>query len=142
VDRVHVDGLGRTKDDLVIKTVQEVFEAGDFEAVVMKSQLVRMKLESLGCFKTVNVLIDTSKGPNSSPNGYEVTYTVKELKRILGGINTLVGNNEGSLVVGSNLPNVFGRGEKIQAEYTYGTKQSKGFQGTFTKPLHNKANTV
>ena len=88
MDRVHVDGLGRTKDDLVIKTVQEVFEAGDFEAVVMKSQLVRMKLQSLGCFKTVNVLIDTSKGPNSSPNGYEVTYTVKELKRVLGGINT------------------------------------------------------
>ena len=142
MDRVHIDGLGRTKDDLVIKTVQEVFEADDFEAVVMKSQLVRMKLENIGCFKTVNVLIDTSTGPNSSPDGYEITYTVKELKRVVGGINTLVGNNEGSLVVGSTLPNVFGRGEKLQAEYTYGTKQSKGFQGTFVKPLHNKANTV
>ena len=87
-------------------------------------------------------MIDTSNAPDASPNGLEITFTVKELKRVLGGINTLVGNNEGSLVIGSNLPNTFGRGEKLQAEYTYGTKQSKGFSGTFVKPLHNRANTV
>lgn len=101
-----------------------------------------MKLEQLGCFKNVGVFIDTSKGPDSFEDGLEITFNVKELKRVLGGINTLVGNNEGSLVIGSNLPNTFGRGEKLQAEYTYGTKQSRGFNGTFIKPLHNKANTM
>lgn len=137
-----MDGLGRTKDDLVIKSVQELFEAGDFQQVVLKSQEIRTKLEKLGCFKNVGVFIDTSRGQDSSPNGLEVTFTVKELKRVLGGINTLVGNNEGSLVIGSNLPNTFGRGEKLQVEYTYGTKQSKGFNGMFMKPLHNKANSM
>lgn len=101
-----------------------------------------MKLEQLGCFKSVSVYIDTSKDPELPKNGLEITFNVKELKRVLGGINTLVGNNEGSLVIGANLPNTFGRGEKLQAEYTYGTKQSRGFNGSFLKPLHNKANTM
>lgn len=109
---------------------------------MLKSQEVRTKLEKLGCFKNVGVFIDTSKGQDATSSGLEITFTVKELKRVLGGINTLVGNNEGSLVIGSNLPNTFGRGEKLQVEYTYGTKQSKGFNGMFVKPLHNKANSM
>ena len=99
-------------------------------------------LLKLGCFKNVGVYIDTSRGEDASSNGLEITFTVKELKRVLGGITTLVGNNEGSLVIKSNLPNTFGRGENLQVEYTYGTKQSKGFNGMFIKPLHNKANTM
>lgn len=142
VEKINVEGLGRTKDDLVIKTIKELFEAKDFQQVVLKSQEVRTKLEKLGCFKNVGVFIDTSKGQDATSSGLEITFTVKELKRVLGGINTLVGNNEGSLVIGSNLPNTFGRGEKLQVEYTYGTKQSKGFNGMFVKPLHNKANSI
>lgn len=142
MEKIHVEGLGRTKDDLVIQNVRELFRAEDFEQVVLKSQEIRSRLESLGCFKSVGVLIDTGRGENASSNGYEVTFQVKEMKRVLGGINTLVGNNEGSLVIGSSLPNTFGRGEKLSAEYTYGTRQSRGFNGTFIKPLHNKARTM
>jgi len=142
VEKVHIEGLGRTKDDLVANSVRDLFKAGDFEQVVQKAQEVRSKLEGLGCFKSVDITIDTSNYADSSPDGLEITFTVKEMKRLLGGINTLVGNNEGSLVIGANLPNTFGRGEKLQAEYTYGTKQSKGFSGTFVKPLHNLSNTI
>lgn len=142
VEKVHIEGLGRTKDDLVANSVRDLFKAGDFEQVVQKAQEVRSKLEGLGCFKSVDITIDTSNYADSSPDGLEITFTVKEMKRLLGGINTLVGNNEGSLVIGANLPNTFGRGEKLQAEYTYGTKQSKGFSGTFVKPLHNLSNTM
>ena len=142
MDRVNVEGLGRTKDDLVMKTVREIFEAEDFQQVVLKSQTVRAKLERLGCFKSVGVLIDTSRAVGARPEDLEVTFNVKELKRVTGGVNTLVGNNEGSVVIGSNLPNAFGRGEKVQVEYQYGTKQSKGLNATFVKPFHNKANGV
>ena len=37
-------------------------------------------------------------GPNARPDGYEITYTVVEPRVIAGGINTLVGTNDGSLV--------------------------------------------
>lgn len=33
VQRVHVDGLARTKDDIVISTVRDVFSAQDFQNV-------------------------------------------------------------------------------------------------------------
>ncbi|KAK6191272.1 hypothetical protein SNE40_003003 [Patella caerulea] len=36
VQRVVVDGLGRTKDDLIVKEVQPIFEAKTFEDVSLK----------------------------------------------------------------------------------------------------------
>ncbi|GAB6019430.1 hypothetical protein CHUAL_001011 [Chamberlinius hualienensis] len=137
VDRVHIDGLGRTKDDFIIATVKELFNAQDFKQVILGVNEVRNRLESLGIFKNVNILIDTSKGQDAHPDGLDITFFVKESSRITGGVTTLVGNNEGSLVVGLRLPNVLGRAEKIQMEYAYGSKRSAGMNLTLTKPyLH------
>lgn len=55
-----------------------------------------------------------------------------------GGINTMVGNNEGSLVVGLKAPNMLGRGEKLQAEYSYGSRRTNNLSVSFLKPLRNK----
>lgn len=35
---------------------------------------------------------------------FQVTFHVQELKRVVGGVNTMIGNNEGSLVVGEYVP--------------------------------------
>ena len=82
VEKVHIEGLGRTKDDLVVGNVGELFTASDFQEVVLKAQQVRARLESLGCFKSVGVVIDTSRGPEASPHGLEVTFNVEELSRV------------------------------------------------------------
>ena len=37
-------------------------------------------------------------GPDAREDGYEITYNVQETRRIVGGVNTLVGTNEGSVV--------------------------------------------
>ena len=67
---------------------------------------------------------------------------MRELNRIIASINTIVGNNEGSLKVGMRLPNLFGRGEKIQAEYIHGSKKTVAFNVFFTKPLRGRLNPV
>ena len=72
----------------------------------------------------------------------QVTFEVQELRRIVGGINTLVGQNEGSLVLSCRLPNLAGRGEKLQGEYTYGTNKTTGVNLAFVKPFHNAAGTT
>lgn len=59
-----------------------------------------------------------------------------------GGINTMVGNNEGSLVIGLKAPNMMGRGEKLQAEYSYGSKETNNLSISFLKPLRTKYNTL
>ncbi|XP_073965278.1 sorting and assembly machinery component 50 homolog [Choristoneura fumiferana] len=100
---------------------------------------VRRALDALGCFRSVGVFIDVSHGPHATPEGLEVTFQVKELSRIVGGVNTTVTENEGNLVLGVKLPNVFGRGEKIQSEYSMGYRSSSNFSVAATKPYPHKA---
>lgn len=135
VDKVHVDGLVRTKDDIVKAQVTELFKANDFQDVIVRAHKVRGKLEALGCFGNIGVYIDTSNGPGSTPEGVEVTFNVREMKRITGGINTMVGNNEGSLIIGARAPNIFGRGERLQMEYSYGSKNSANINISAVKPF-------
>ncbi|CAG4967717.1 unnamed protein product [Colias eurytheme] len=135
VDRVHIDGLNRTKDDIVKSAVDELFHATDFEDVILRAHKVRRSLDSLGCFKDIGVLIDVSSGPGSTPEGLEVTFQVQELSRIVGGVNTTVSENEGNLVLGIRLPNVAGRGERVSAEYSVGHTSSSNFNVAATKPF-------
>lgn len=37
-------------------------------------------------------------GDDALPNGLDVTFEVTEMKRVTGSYNTMVGNNEGSMV--------------------------------------------
>ncbi len=40
--------------------------------MVFKASEVQRRLEKLGCFRNVGIVIDTSKGEYASPDGYEV----------------------------------------------------------------------
>ncbi|XP_063372424.1 sorting and assembly machinery component 50 homolog A isoform X2 [Cydia amplana] len=141
VDRVHVDGLNRTKDDVIRGAVDDLFHATDFEDVILRAHKVRRALDAMGCFRDIAVLIDVSSGPGATPEGLEVTFQVKELSRIVGGINTTVSENEGNLVLGVKMPNVLGRGERIQSEYSLGYRSSSNFSITATKPYPHKPRT-
>nr|CAH7753791.1 unnamed protein product [Callosobruchus chinensis] len=138
VDKINVDGLARTKNDIVEDCIRELFKATDFQDVLLKAHRARVKLDELGCFKNISVFIDTSKGPKSTADGLEVTFNVKEHKRLTGGVSTQVGNNEGALLVGMRAPNLFGRGEKVQVEYSYGSKKTTNFNVAFIKPIRGR----
>ncbi|XP_070553944.1 sorting and assembly machinery component 50 homolog B-like [Ptychodera flava] len=135
VEHVHISGLKKTKADLVAHLVKDVLSATSIQEVIKKSNEARQKMDKLAIFKSIAIIIDTSKGERADPHGLDVTFDVKEAKSIKGGVHTLVGNNEGSLVLGLKFPNVFGRAEKISAEYSYGSKKSTGFHVAFTKPI-------
>uniref|UniRef100_A0A673FEZ8 SAMM50 sorting and assembly machinery component n=1 Tax=Sinocyclocheilus rhinocerous TaxID=307959 RepID=A0A673FEZ8_9TELE len=109
VQHVHIDGLGRTKEDILTYEIADVFRAKSLIDVMKKSHEARQRLLRMGIFRHVEVVIDTAEGANAPPNGLDVTFEVKELRRMTGSYNTMVGNNEGSMVLGLKLPNVFGR---------------------------------
>ncbi|XP_076057434.1 sorting and assembly machinery component 50 homolog A isoform X2 [Oratosquilla oratoria] len=142
VQRVHVDGLDRTKDDIVIQSVRDVFSAVDFQSVILKIHEARVRLEKLGCFKNVGVFIDTYEGADAVQDSLEVTFEVRETNLLGAKVNTSVGNNEGSVSTGGMLRNLFGRGEELSLEYTHGTKRTSSFNTTFFKPFHNEASTI
>ncbi|KAJ4937807.1 hypothetical protein JOQ06_002437 [Pogonophryne albipinna] len=133
VQQVHIDGLGRTKDDLLTYEIKEVFRAKNLIDVMRKSHEARQKLLRLGIFRKVEVVIDTSRGDDALPNGLDVTFEVTELRRMTGSYNTMVGNNEGSMVLGLKLPNVLGRAEKMNFQFSYGTKETS-YGLSFFKP--------
>ncbi|XP_062402851.1 sorting and assembly machinery component 50 homolog A [Sardina pilchardus] len=133
VQRVHVDGLGRTKEDLLTYEIADVFKARNLIDVMKKSHEARQKLLRLGIFRKVEVVIDTSQGVDALPNGLDVTFEVKELRRMTGSYNTMVGNNEGSMVLGLKLPNMLGRAEKLTFQFSYGTKETS-YGLSFFKP--------
>ncbi|XP_030762179.1 sorting and assembly machinery component 50 homolog [Sitophilus oryzae] len=138
VDKINVDGLTRTKDDIIEDCIKDLFQAQHFQEVLLKAHKARIKLEELGCFKNIGVYIDVSKGPKARSDGLEVTFDVKEQRRVTGGVTTHIGNNEGVLLVGLRLPNLFGRGEKIQLEYSHGSKKTSNFNCSFIKPFRGK----
>ncbi|XP_045146717.1 sorting and assembly machinery component 50 homolog [Echinops telfairi] len=101
--------------------------------VMRKSHEAREKLLRLGIFRQVDVLIDTCQGDDALPNGLDVTFEVTELRRLTGSYNTMVGNNEGSMVLGLKLPNLLGRAEKVTFQFSYGTKETS-YGLSFFKP--------
>lgn len=133
VQHVSIEGLGRTKEDYLGYEIGDVFTAKNLIDVMRKSHEARMKLLRLGIFKEVEVLIDVSEGEDALPNGLDVTFEVTEMKRVTGSYNTMVGNNEGSMVLGLKLPNIFGRGEKLTFQFSYGTKETS-YGLSFFKP--------
>ncbi|KAF9812482.1 hypothetical protein SFRURICE_018970 [Spodoptera frugiperda] len=135
VDRVNVDGLHRTKDDVIKGTVDDLFEAKDFEDVIVRAHKVRQALDNLGCFREVCVYIDVSSGPEATPDGLEVTFQVRELSRVAAAVTTDVSEDEGSVVLGVKLPNVLGRGERAAAGYSLGHLRSTDMHLALTKPL-------
>uniref|UniRef100_A0A673C3F4 POTRA domain-containing protein n=1 Tax=Sphaeramia orbicularis TaxID=375764 RepID=A0A673C3F4_9TELE len=139
VQHVNIQGLGRTKEDLLGYEISDVFHAKNLIDVMKKSHIARQKLLRLGIFKEVEVLIDTSEGTDALPNGLDVTFEVTEVKRLTGSYNTMVGNNEGSMVLGLKLPNMFGRAEKLTFQFSYGTKETS-YGLSFFKPQNT--NTV
>ena len=97
---------------MILNKVKDLYNLKDFQAVLSTANEIRTQLEKLGCFSSVTFQIENSKQPNASPSDIEITFAVKERKRLSGKIETNFGNNEVSGVVGGDLPNLFGRGEK------------------------------
>ncbi|KAG9329031.1 hypothetical protein JZ751_008362 [Albula glossodonta] len=133
VQHVHVDGLGRTKEDFLTYEIADVFHAKNLIDVMKKSHEARQKLLRLGIFRQVEVVIDTAQGEDALPNGLDITFEVTELRRMTGSYNTMVGNNEGSMVLGIKLPNFLGRAEKLTFQFSYGTKETS-YGLSFFKP--------
>lgn len=138
VDAVHFDGLARTYDDYVKPLTKDVFKPKVFEDVLLEVHKLKTELEKLNIFRSISVYIDISKGKFESKDGLEVTFYVKEFKRVVGGVNTQVGNNEGNLIIGLKAPNFMGRGERLQLECSYGSRKSNNYSLAFVKPFAMK----
>uniref|UniRef100_A0A3Q3BVI6 SAMM50 sorting and assembly machinery component n=1 Tax=Haplochromis burtoni TaxID=8153 RepID=A0A3Q3BVI6_HAPBU len=121
VQQVHIDGLGRTKEDLLTYEISDVFQAKNLIDVMRKSHEARQKLLRLGIFRKVEVVIDTSRGTGSHCVVFKNDFVM---------ITYQTYYNE---VLGLKLPNVLGRAEKLTFQFSYGTKETS-YGLSFFKP--------
>ncbi|MBZ3875809.1 Sorting and assembly machinery component 50-like protein B [Sciurus carolinensis] len=124
VQHVHFNDLGRTRDDVIMYEIGDVFKARNLIEVMRKSHKAGEKLLRLGIFRQVDVLKDTCQGDDVLPNGLDITFEVTELRKLMGSYNTMVRNNEGSMVLSLKLPNLLERAEKVIFQFSYGTKET------------------
>ncbi|ESN98145.1 hypothetical protein HELRODRAFT_185880 [Helobdella robusta] len=135
VKRIKVNGLGRTKNDIVRHHIKPLFAATTFEEMISAINLSKNKFEQLGLFKNMKISIDVSKNSPELPNAYDIAYKVKEQSYLTGGLSTMIGTNEGTMVGSLKLENVWGRGEKVATEFTYGSANAIGANLYLIKPM-------
>ncbi|CAF1091084.1 unnamed protein product [Brachionus calyciflorus] len=135
VKSIDITGIERTDDDYLKKHIgTELFKSTNFEELLEKSADIRSRLLKLGCFKTVDIIVDADQSEKSIKS-YKVLIEVEEQGAIGGGIHTSIGNNEGSVSSSLHMPNIFGKGERLSAEYTYGTRNHTDYRMTYTTPI-------
>lgn len=140
VSSVHVEGVQRTKGDLIEKSLHPIMKASTFGEIVESVHNSCKKMEGLGIFSEIAVTLDTSADPFSPENSIDVIIHVKELKRFYLHTGSYVGNQEGSVQTQLVLRNTFGRAERIIARGSMGTKTLGSFLVQFSKPLGGNPN--
>ncbi|BES91824.1 Sorting and assembly machinery [Nesidiocoris tenuis] len=142
VDKVSFNGIKRTKSPLLNYAISPLFSAKSFEEVIKTTHEVRTHLNRLGIFKKIAIDIETSKGPESSPYGYEVTFHVHEVDLMSVALSTQLANNEALLSVRGSLTNVLGKAEGLRGEYSYGTLKTNNMALIMSKPFLTKLEPV
>lgn len=130
---IKVSGLGRTKEEYVRNQFQAIFDTNNFQDLVAETDQLRDRLYRLGVFKSVDALVDKSKSMN--PNTYDILIHVEEKNPIGGGLHTAIGNNDGSVNTNISCPNVFGKGERLGCEYSYGTNNHIDYRLYYSSPV-------
>ena len=113
VDKINLEGIGRTKDDVLHKECQRIFRSENFEELILNVDFTIKEFQRLGLFKAIGALIDVGK----EPQNYEVSFFVKEPNQLFGSIQTTVsGSGDTGLNVAVETPNVFGAGQRFRIE--------------------------
>ena len=133
VKNIHIDGLSRTKNELVTKQLERVFDAKTFDSIVSEAHLSKLRLERLGVFSGIQVFIDVAD--SEDPKDFDVYFLVKELRQISANVGTNVGHNEGNMTVGARINNMRGLAEAIKADVSFGTRVSSSYEIGLVKPL-------
>lgn len=140
IHKVHIEGLGRTNDDIILRKIKPLFNVQNFNEIVLATNAVQKSLKQLGCFKKVDVYVDTpeDEGKNGDKK-YEVTIDLEEIGPLHANVGSLAGPdfNELSAAARVGVNNVLGNGERVEVEYCKGTKSSKQISCSLVRPLHH-----
>ena len=115
VTRVDIEGVDRTSPELLKETVKSLLECKTYGDLVLGTKLVHKNLKTLGCFKNVDIFLDSEvKGKTED---IRVTVTVVEMNRVGLDIQPVTSNLNLMLCkLSLDFTNLFRNGESLRAE--------------------------
>jgi len=140
VDLVNIVGLKRTKDDIVKKATNCIFDSKTINDVITNTAIAKQNLMQLECFSDVSAILDVNNV--NGEDKYYVTINVQESKWVQGHVKLISdthfdNNPEPKLSTGVSFLNLFCRGEKLKVVSDMYSSNKKFSTGSisFTKPL-------
>ena len=114
VAEIHFQGIQRTNMNFLYHYLQPVFQAGNYNQVMDRVQILHKDLKLIGCFKKVNVTLCCNEDDKDK---LDLEVKVEELPRwqAWGDLRTSDLNCLDLGLYGS-APNVFGGGESVRLE--------------------------
>ena len=100
--------------------VQKLFDVESFQEIIQTSKEVHQTLKTLGCFKKVNMSVDTMP---EDATYYKINITVEEAGSLFGNLGVMCGAQDhvaGVVKVGVN--NIVGGGERGEVELSRGRR--------------------
>jgi len=135
LENIHIQGIDRTNEEYVKNQFHDIFKTNNFYDLIDQTNQLKNRLHKVGAFKSINAIIDST--PNAaSKTSYDIILEVEEFNPVTGGVHSSIGNNEGSMNTSVGFPNVFGKGERISAEYAYGTRNHVDYRLNYSSPIN------
>lgn len=137
VRMVHIEGLGRTSDELVMKKIEPLFQVDTFEEIVKNTKEVHRSLKNLGCFQSVNIEVDTL--PDPSQEIYQVHIRVKERRSLYArlGFTPSPSKTVPAFVSELGLANIGGKGECLEVSLQKNLRCLQLASISLLRPLHS-----
>jgi len=137
VRMVHIYGLGRTSDELVMRKLSPLFEVDTFEEIVTNTKEVHKSLKNLGCFQSVNIEVDTL--PDQAQEIYQVHIRVKERQSLFArlGFTPSPSKLAPAFVSELGLANLNGKGERLEFSLQKNLDSLQLASISLLRPLHS-----
>uniref|UniRef100_F1L426 SAM50-like protein gop-3 n=1 Tax=Ascaris suum TaxID=6253 RepID=F1L426_ASCSU len=133
VEAVQFHGVHFTKNDALVKEVAYLYKSSSLAELIKNSNLACKHLQEVGLMENATALIDTVE---SDPNSYVVNFVVKEPKSFTLGLKAgVTTHGEADMMFNAGRQSFGGRGEAVNASFSYTMKGDKCFDIAVSKPF-------
>jgi len=132
VKNVFIDGLARSRNELITNQLQRLFEVKTFEELINQANLCRLKLARIGIFQEIGLQIDVSD--TDSADDFDVIYHVREANMKSASIGTEASQTDKNVSFSGKLVNLRGLGETMKMSVSRGTNVKSSYEFSWSKP--------
>ena len=131
---VSVRGNSATRLDVIERELAAALEAETFQDVLSALAEAEARLACMDLFESIDIYCDVAMGDRGRAQATDITITVEERNRLTARTGTTVDVNDGNVIASAILRNVWGGGERIEVDWSTGTRVTSYYRAAYIKP--------